>query len=103
MPRVKASVSDERERAVLTCVRSHLTGSEGAVVSIANIASETALAAHQARAALQRLVRKGALSVTARSYPNGASAENSYRITPVGFALFETAEHTTDCEQLSQG
>ena len=92
MPRVKESVSRAREVIVLDYVRSHLDGPEGAVISLMGIAHGTGLTVHQARAALRRLSRNGALSVVPRSYPNGASAENSYRLTESGFALLETAQ-----------
>lgn len=91
MPRVKASVSSERELAVLSCVRSHLDGPEGAVISFTGISKETGLAVHQVRSAIQRLLRNGALSVVPRNHPNGASAENSYRLTRNGFDLIATA------------
>lgn len=92
MPRVKTAVSKAREIKVLACVHSHLDGSEGAVISIAGVASETGLTVHQARAALNRLSRSGAVSVVPRNYPNGASAENSYRLTREGFARLKAAE-----------
>lgn len=95
---MKSSVSAGRELAVLACVQAHLDGPRGAVVSIANVAAKTGLSACQARCALQRLVRKGALDATRRTHPNGASAENSYRITRAGLALLETAEHAAGCE-----
>lgn len=81
---------------VLACVSSRIDGAAGAVVSIMCVASETGLVFHQARAALQRLIRKGAIEATPRNYPNGGSAENSYRITPAGFALLDAVERPSN-------
>lgn len=103
MPRVKQSVSNARELAVLACVRSHLDGPEGAVVSIADVASDTGLSLCQARSALQRLSRKGALSTVPRSYPSGATAENSYRITRGGFAQLDAVDGALGAEGSARG
>lgn len=87
MPRVKAAVSRERELVVLAFLCSNLKGSQGVVVSLKGIAGETGLTYSQVRAALRRLTRGGMVSIDARSYPNGASAENAYRLTQTGFSI----------------
>lgn len=91
MPRVKTAVSRERELAVLAFLCDRSKGPEGVVVSIEGIAGETGLTYSQARAALQRLVRADMVSIDARSYPNGASAENAYRPTKTGLSAFAAA------------
>ena len=101
MSRVKAAVARERELAVLACLQEHLDGAEGAVISIAGVARETGLSACQARSALQRLTRKRLVDVGSRSFPNGASAENLYRLTQAGFALLEDGDRAPGCEQQS--
>lgn len=85
MPRVKAAVSRERELIVLSCIRSRLGGPDGAIISITGIARETELTVHQARAALRRLTRDGLIRAGSRTYPDGVSAANSYRLTQAGF------------------
>lgn len=93
MPRVKAAVSHGHELSVLAFLRDRMESPEGVVSSIGNVARETGLTVHQARAALQRLGKNGLVETIHRSFPNGASAENAYRPTQAGLDKLTHADH----------
>lgn len=105
MPRVKASVSRERELRVLSCLRAHADKAGDAVISIASVGCAAGLTAIQARSALQRLVRAGLIVVIPRNLPNGASAENAYRLTQKAYGTDDgsRAVPTEACSLLAEG
>lgn len=102
MPRVKAAVSRDHELSVLAFLRDRMESPEGVVSSIGNVARETGLTVHQARAALRRLGRSGLVETIHRSFPNGASAENAYRPTQAGLDELAGAACTPCCNPLAE-
>ena len=102
MPRVKAAVSRDHELSVLAFLRDRMESPEGVVSSIGNVARETGLTVHQARAALRRLGKNGLVETIHRSFPNGASAENAYRPTQAGLDELAGAACTPCCNSLAE-
>ena len=84
MPKVKTEVSLRRELLVLICIGEHQGELGGAVLSLREIADQVGLTAAATRGALNRLARNGLVVAEHRSYPSGASAENSYYLTEEG-------------------
>ena len=99
MPRVKAAVSRDHELSVLAFLRDRMESPEGVVSSIGNVARETGLTVHQARAALGK---NGLVETIHRSFPNGASAENAYRPTQAGLDELAGAACAPCCNPLAE-
>lgn len=99
MPKVKRSVAHARELRVLAYLLVRSNGSGRAVVSISRTALDTGLSVSETRGALKRAADNGLVRVFPRKLPNGASAENQYRLTQAGLRALSLAV----CEAASAG
>lgn len=92
MSRVKMVVAYERRERVLVALAARGADREGAVLSLRAIAADAGLSCSQARSALRALKESGHVRSTPRSLPNGGTAENAYRVTPVGLEALGRTE-----------
>lgn len=86
MARVKAAVSDARRARVLRLLADLGADGSEAMVSVRAIAQAAGLTYDQARSAVRSLRGGGFLEAAPRRMPNGAVAENAYRVTAAGRA-----------------
>lgn len=92
MPKVKMEVARARRACVLAALADRGAGREGAVLSLRAVAADAGLSCSQARSALRALKESGHVRSTPRSLPNGGTAENAYRVTPVGLEALGRTE-----------